>query len=149
MANKIKIKVRKFGMEDMPEVLEIEKRSFKDPYDMSTFLYFWGVEPEGFFVAEADGKVVGYVIASSHDGEIVSISVLPEFRRRGIGRRLMEEAMEYLEEKGVRRIELIVGVGNVEAIRFYEGLGFKKVSIIPRYYSDGEDGIKMVKTLDS
>lgn len=144
----VEIKVRKFRIEDMPEVLEIEKRSFKNPYDIQTFLYLWAVEPEGFFVAEVDGKVVGYVIASSRKGEIVSIAVMPELRRRGIGRRLMKEAMGYLERKGVKRVELMVRIGNVGAIKFYEGLGFKKVCIIPKYYLD-EDGIKMVRTLNS
>lgn len=139
--------MRKFEFEDISRILEIERRSFKDPYDISTFLLFWALDPDGFLVAEVNGSVVGYVIASHRDEEIVSIAVMPEFRRKGVGRRLMEEAMEYLKGKGARKAELMVRVGNVGAIKFYEGLGFEKVGVVPKYYGN-EDGIKMVRMLD-
>ena len=141
--------IRRFEPKDIPEVLKIERASFKDPYEMSTFLYLWKVEPEGFLVAEVKGKVIGYVMAYSRDeeGEIVSISVMPEFRRKGIGRKLMEEAIEYLKGKGVTKVGLEVRKGNEEAIDFYERLGFEKAYSIPKYYPDGEDGVKMVRCL--
>jgi ribosomal-protein-alanine N-acetyltransferase len=142
--------IRRFELKDIPQVLRIERTSFKNPYDISTFLYFWEAEPEGFLVAEMRGRVVGYVMASSRngEGEILSISVMPEFRRKGIGRRLMERAIEYLRGKGVDRIGLEVREGNEEAIKFYEKLGFKRAYKIPKYYPDGEDGIRMIRCLN-
>ncbi|RLG59523.1 ribosomal-protein-alanine N-acetyltransferase [Candidatus Geothermarchaeota archaeon] len=146
------VKIRKFRVEDIKKILKLERECFKEPYDFLTFIYFWRRDPNGFLVAEADNDVIGYVIANSRffrkeEGEIVSIAVKPKYRRKGIGKRLMLEAIRYLKSKGVKRVGLEVREGNKEAISFYELIGFKKAYVIPRYYSDGENAVKMFKQI--
>ena len=138
--------LRRCMKKDLDQVFQIERICFKHPYDYSTFLYFLMREPDGFYVAEENGRIIGYVISSSRSGKgtIVSIVVLPEFRRRGIGSKLMIEGLNFLSKR-VDYMELQVKVSNIEAISFYRKLGFKEVGLIPNYYQDGEDALIMSK----
>ncbi len=141
--------VRKFEPKDLNRVYEIECKSFKDPYHVMFLLNLYELYSETFFVAEMDGFVIGYVISRKVDGRahIIAIAVDPVHRGMGIGRGLMEASMRAFESRVVREVYLEVRVSNVQAIRFYESLGFQKKGLLRCYYSDGEDGILLKKSL--
>ncbi len=85
---------------------------------------------------------------SARVGHVISIAVLQEHRRRGIGSALMREALKIFEEKyDVDSVYLEVRVSNQPAINMYEKFGFVKARIIRGYYRDGEDAYVMVKRL--
>ena len=85
---------------------------------------------------------------SARVGHVISIAVLQEYRRRGIGSALMSEALNIFEEKyDVDSVYLEVRVSNQPAINMYEKFGFVKARIIRGYYRDGEDAYVMVKRL--
>jgi len=85
---------------------------------------------------------------SARVGHVISIAVLQEYRRRGIGSALMSEALKIFEEKyDVDSVYLEVRVSNQPAINMYERFGFVKARIIRGYYRDGEDAYVMVKRL--
>ncbi len=149
--------IRRARREDLPAVIVINRVALPENYPEWFFqdhLERWG---DAFYVAEAGGKVVGYVMsrveygASLFDarrlvrkGHIVSIAVLPGYRRRGIGTALMKAALRALRERyGCEEVYLEVRVSNEPAIRLYEKLGFRKVRVIPMYYMDGEDAYVM------
>jgi ribosomal-protein-alanine N-acetyltransferase len=140
--------LRRCKEKDLDKVLQIERICFRHPYDYFTFLYFLMRKTDGFYVAEENGRIIGYVISSVRDGKgnIVSIAVLPEFRRKGIGSRLMEESLNFLSKK-VDYVELQVGVSNKEAIGLYRRLGFEEVGFVPNYYLNGEDALIMSKDI--
>jgi len=129
--------IRAFELKDLIQVVEIEKSSFpRTAYDPSTLLF---LSQYYRFLVYDDGKILGYVIYDPKDGHIISIAVLPESRRKGIGRGLVEEVF-----KECKRAWLEVRVSNEGAQRFYEKLGFKKKGKIERYYGD-EDALIMVR----
>ena len=81
-------------------------------------------------------------------GHVISIAVLQEYRRRGIGSALMSEALKIFEKKyDVDSVYLEVRVSNQPAINMYEKFGFVKARIIRGYNRDGEDAYVMVKRL--
>src|SRR5207247_1267806 len=67
------------------------------------------------------------------------------WRRRGFGRQIMDAFVQRCAMRGLRRIELEVRISNEEAIRFYKRYGFDIAAVLPKFYTDGEDGFKMVK----
>ncbi len=153
--------IRKARKEDIPMVMYINRVSLPENYPEWFFeehLERWG---EAFYVAEIDGKVVGYVMSRVEfgapyvaegsivkKGHIVSIAVLEGYRRRGIGRKLMENALRSLREiYECKEAYLEVRVSNLPAIRLYEKLGFRKIRVIPMYYLDGEDAYLMARPL--
>ena len=80
-----------------------------------------------FFVAEAEGTVVGSVMAGydGHRGWIYSLAVLPEYRRRGVGSRLVRHAEEHLKLLGCSKINLQIMQGNEAVEAFYRKLGYQ------------------------
>jgi diamine N-acetyltransferase len=77
--------------------------------------------------AEDSGAIIGYAVATvSADGtgEINSIFVEGEYRARGVGRALMEQALAWLSEAGCDEISIRVAEGNEETFRFYRRFGF-------------------------
>ncbi len=84
------------------------------------------------YIWEEDGQAVGVanVLRRGDTAQWVigNVSVLPEYRRRGIARALVEASVEYARERGAARIMLDVVDGNVPAMRLYETLGFERFS---------------------
>jgi ribosomal protein S18 acetylase RimI-like enzyme len=80
-------------------------------------------------------------------GELITIDVLPEFRRARVGWQLHHALEDWLRAGGGRSIELHVAVGNTAAIRFYERLGYRTVARIPQYYLETIDAWQMEKLL--
>ncbi len=84
----------------------------------------------------------------SKAGHVISIAVLPEYRRLGIASALLKNAMKILKEVyDCSEVFLEVRVSNTPAINLYEKLGFMKVDRIKRYYIDGEDAYLMAREL--
>lgn len=93
------------------------------------------VRGKGFlFVAKIGTKPIGFCTSSIFEiplevsklmGSINDLYVLPEFRRRGVGRKLMVASLRKLKAKGVEAVRLSVLKENRVAVRLYEKLGFK------------------------
>lgn len=144
------LKVEEFKLSDLSRILEIERSSFGlEAYSKETFIYWYLRSPEFFLVARVNNYIVGYIIADVHrlEGHIVSIAVDNSFRRRGIGKLLVENVLNRMKLKNVRIVKIEVKDKNFVGISFWKSLGFHKVGKIPNYYPDGSDAIVMEKEL--
>ncbi|MFU8651982.1 ribosomal protein S18-alanine N-acetyltransferase [Methanotorris formicicus] len=142
------IGIRRFRLEDLDRVEEIEKQSFKKIYPRFLLIHLYTNFPDGFIVAEIDGHIVGYIIGTIEwgNGHIISIAVDRKFRNRGIGSILIEYLEKYFFERcNVKYIVLEVRVSNKKARMFYYKRGYVDKRFLPKYYDDGEDAILMVK----
>jgi len=143
--------VRPAKLFDMPEIVRIERVSFREQYPRGVFLIFLENNPDTFLVAEYNGKVIGYVMAYLRpdlEGHVMSIAVDPDYRGRGIGSALLSEVIERLAARGAKWIGLEVRVSNENAIKLYERFGFKKIKRVIGYYSDGEDAYYMLLPIE-
>ena len=87
-------------------------------------------------VACAGERDIGYCITTidkENRGELDSLFIDEDYRRVGLGRRLAESAVEWLKAEGAHPIFLTVVVGNDEAVRFYETLGFYPRTVVMVY----------------
>jgi ribosomal-protein-alanine N-acetyltransferase len=71
------------------------------------------------------------------EGEILSVAVVHECRRRGIARQLLEEALRHAYRDGARTIHLEVEDSNLAAIRLYRAMEFRESGKRPGYYGQG------------
>lgn len=95
------------------------------------------------FVAEVDGKLVGYTSGCPNDPEediidtsisfhIDDLVVTSSLRGQGIGKKLLDHIADYAKEKGYTSIELNVLAANTEAQQFYRGQGFDDYELVLR-----------------
>ncbi|ACX73567.1 ribosomal-protein-alanine acetyltransferase [Methanocaldococcus vulcanius M7] len=140
--------IRKFSSKDLDAVEKIEKEAFTNPYPTSLLIGFWSMYPDCFYVAEIDGKVVGYILGSMEwgNGHIISLAVKKEYRGLGIGKILLKTLENYyFNTAKCNYIVLEVRVSNTVARKFYYKMGYKDRKLLPNYYEDGEDAILMIK----
>ena len=93
---------------------------------------FGWVAPEG-----------GFVLArvAADEAEVLTLAVLPEQRRHGLGRALLDQAMRTAGEQGARAMFLEVAEANRAARALYDGAGFLEVGRRRRYYRGGGDAL--------
>jgi ribosomal-protein-alanine acetyltransferase len=121
---------------DVAAIVAIERECFSDPWTPAGITETIQYETARAFVAESGGSSVGYVMAriSGEEGEILNLAVLPKYRRQGIARCLLEEALIAAAAAGVREAYLEVRQSNAEAIALYQAHGFRPVGIRSDYY---------------
>jgi ribosomal-protein-alanine N-acetyltransferase len=124
------VSVRPFKPGDLDGVLAVEELAFDQlwRYDAPGFLDIAREYPY-FVVAEDKAGVVGYQFNALDQttGYLVRIAVHPRAQGRGVGPRLLAEAVEYFARAGVTRILLNTQEDNVRAHRLYEWFGFERV----------------------
>lgn len=136
--------IRRCRLTDLGDILEIERRSFPDAYDRAIFVQLLALEPDGFLVAERDGRLLGYLAAVSDgkDAMVYSIAVSESARRTGVGSALMETELRYLSTRA-EQVHLQVSVNNDPAIALYKLFSFVEVGRAKKYYPNGDDAIIM------
>lgn len=144
--------IREYQPSDFDALCAIDHQCFSESVAYSSEEMALGLAEPGAFalVAEESGRVSGFALFCHERrdlGHVVTIDILPEFRRKGLGRELMEMGERRLNGDGVSRIVLEVDVRNEQAIGFYERLGFVIRRRLPRYYADGADALLMEKPL--
>jgi ribosomal-protein-alanine N-acetyltransferase len=155
--------IRVFKLDDLERVMYINSKALPENYSSYFYRDLYTKYPETFLVAEIEGEIQGYIMCRVERGwskkgrlsparlcHIVSIAVMEEYRRRGIGSELIIQAMA----RGRRVYDcdegyLEVRVSNEPAITLYSKLNFSKVKRNYGYYLDGEDAWVMAANLDS
>lgn len=138
--------------EDLAEVLAIEVVSFSTPWTEEMFTNDLAGEVPGVTlvarlpVAGAPSVIVGYVCVWVVGDElhVNNLAVHPRWRRRGIARVLVREALGHGERLGVRVAFLEVRASNAAAQRLYRDFDFEPVGLRRRYYTHPvEDAVVM------
>jgi ribosomal-protein-alanine N-acetyltransferase len=125
------VKLRPVQKRDIPALLAIEEACFEDfwRYDALSFEDIAATHPY-FVVAELNGNVVGYQFNALEDefGYLIRIAVHPSVNGKGVGVRLMSEAITFFQQAHVLRIMLNTQDDNVRAHRLYEWFGFVRIN---------------------
>jgi len=144
MMDFIMLKIREFVQGDDEEVwLRIGNESFKeyDDFRPSTMedMEIWekdpGFDPVGMFIAELNGEAIGGIQAyvdkkrEEKKGFIRALGVLPEFRRRGIGRELTERAINSLRERGMKTAQCWIRDDKTPCKYLFESMGFDLIRV--------------------
>jgi ribosomal-protein-alanine N-acetyltransferase len=133
------IRIRPFSLEDLKQILEIEREAFpKTGYPKDVILNYAKRLPDGFIVVETGEQIVGYMIFDQ-TGHVYSAAVRPSHRRRGFGRKLFLHA----SEQSYGKLWLEVRSKNTGAIGFYQRIGMRIVGRVEGYYH-GDDALIMI-----
>ena len=142
--------IREMRKEDVPAIAELEKICFSDPWSENSIASELHNPLSYWLVAEDKGRVAGYVGSQAvlDSADMMNIAVSPEFRRCGIGEKLIKSLILHLQKENIRMLLLEVRVSNEPAISLYTKLGFEQVGRRPRYYHNPrEDALILRKEL--
>jgi ribosomal protein S18 acetylase RimI-like enzyme len=88
-------------------------------------------DPDLFLLAIESGEIIGSVLGGfdGRRGIVYHLAVTEAYRRRGVGEMLMNALEQSLRDKGCLRCYLLVTRDNVDAIHFYEALGWERMDL--------------------
>ncbi len=142
--------IRPFRVTDIEQVIYISNMSLKENYDAELFFNISESWNGTFLVAVSDNMVSGFInglMESDCISRILMLAVHPDYRFQGIGEALLKNFTAIISSWGAKKILLEVRPSNLTAVGFYRKRGFKTIGIVKNFYSDGENGIKMIKSL--
>jgi ribosomal-protein-alanine N-acetyltransferase len=145
--------VRPLTAAQLDECWRLDHRCFVDgeAYSRETFEYLLtSPESVSYRAVTPDGTMVGFIVGivePDSTGHITTLGVAPEHRRRGVAQRMLFKVEEGFRRRGVRITRLEVRSVNTGAQDLYLKLGFAVTQRLPRYYSNGGDGLLMIKSL--
>jgi [ribosomal protein S18]-alanine N-acetyltransferase len=149
----VNVKLRNYKPEDFDALYEIDQVCYDQEVayskrELKAYLRFKGSE---CVVAEAENEIAGFCISARREkqGYIVTIDVLPEYRRSQIGTQLLAEIERRLAEAGAREVTLETATDNSSAVAFWKRHGYRNLGIRQGYYPNGRDAYAMMKCLDS
>ena len=145
------ITLRNFEPEDFETLYEIDQACYEPEVayskrELRAYLRFSGSD---CLVAEAEKQIAGFCISARREesGYIVTIDVLPQFRREHVGTKLLDEIERRLGANGVREVALETATDNDSAVAFWTKHGYRNRGIKKDYYPGGRDAFAMSKTL--
>ena len=125
-----------FAAEIAQHIFEERKKAFESPLKKQHHI--------SLARDKATDIVIGYCVSSisiEEHGEIESIYVEPDYRKKGVGDALMRRALHWLDKKKVKRKVLSVAAGNEDVIGFYNGYGFYPRTTILQQIEQGKETI--------
>ena len=128
------IEIRHLESDDLPFVANLEKMLFSDPWSMESLEEEIAFPFGKSYILLENGTPCAYGLfrLMAGEGEVLRIGTCPEHRRKGFARALMEHFLSHSSEK----VFLEVRAGNAPARSLYEAVGFREISVRPRYYRD-------------
>lgn len=151
------MKLREYRPDDFERLVEIDQACFVEgiAYSRREMKYHLDRPLAIRIVGESDGLVKGFIVADRFRprrsqqcmGQIITIDVLPEARRTGLGSKLLSAAEEKLVESGCTYVSLETAVDNFPALKFYKKHGYTALKVLPDYYLDSVDALLMGKKL--
>lgn len=161
----VSFRIRQVQMADFDTLWRIDQACFDPQLAYSRpELVFYMHRPGAFtLVAEEDGGkaagngghakaapgILGFIVAETRrkTGHIITIDVIAEARRAGVGSALLSAAEAHLQQVGAITVVLETPTNNEAAIRFYKQKGYFVEKTVPRYYSNQLDALVMTKDL--
>src|SRR5918998_4494792 len=146
--------IRPLTVAQLDECWRLDQRCFIDgeAYSRETFEYLLtSADSVSYRAVTPEGSMVGFIVGlvePQHTGHITTLGVAPEHRRRGIAERMLMRVEESFRRRHVRTIRLEVRSVNSGAQNLYRNLGYTVTQRLPRYYSNGGDGLLMIKSIE-
>jgi len=138
----MQIEYREANCADASGIYNVETQCFSSPWSLDSIIDDLCDNALARYVVAVEGeRIVGFCGLHEilDEGHITNAAVLPSFRRRGVGKKLIEALFSFTENT-IDRYTLEVRAGNRAAISLYKRLGFKTLGVRKAYYADnGED----------
>ena len=139
---------------DLPQVMELERLAFPNPWTPGLFLHELKLSFSRLHLArkgDSGGRLLGYVCwwIVGDDVHILNLAVHPDARRGGTGRALVQRVLDDAATHRAASVSLEVGHRNEAASALYRSMGFTEIGLRRNYYGQGEDAVIMERRLSA
>ncbi|HEK84738.1 MAG: ribosomal protein S18-alanine N-acetyltransferase [Candidatus Saccharicenans sp.] len=140
--------------DDLPEVLEIERLCFSNPWSQETFrgeIQNKAISFPLVIIDKGSKRIIGHIVfwQVRDEAQINNVAIHPDFQGQGWGELALRYVLGKLRESGVHFVSLEVRVSNQPAIKLYRKLGFQILGVRKDYYTNPqEDAYLMGLMLD-
>lgn len=136
-----KLILKKLDLEDIYGVHEVSSLSLKESWSLNAIRKELSNKFARYIVCKEDNKVIGFAGAwfIAYEGQITNIAVHPDYRGKGIGKKLMESLISSLKEENCIAITLEVRESNEVAKNLYKSFGFLSEGIRKNFYEDNKE----------
>jgi ribosomal-protein-alanine N-acetyltransferase len=138
------INFREANVLDIPILVSLDRQFFPHTaWPSEQFRAEIGKPTRMFLIAESNEQLVAYAGAflpnAGGEGDIMTIAVAPEYRRKGIAKELISRLESWAKARGAIAMMLEVDVSNLDAIMLYQNLGYESLNVRKNYYGYGRD----------
>lgn len=139
------ILIRSMSISDLEQIKDNLEIDFDEFWNYNVFKQELENPNSEYFVAILNETVVGFagIWTAVDDIHITNIVTKKNFRKQGIGKKLLEHLIKISKQKNLSSLTLEVNEKNKPAIKLYEQYNFKKIGIRKNYYKQNENAIIM------
>ena len=150
MAATLSISFRPMRVADIATVLDIERRTYPEPWSEGVFRDELSQPGRVYLVAEVEGEMIGFagLMLVEEDAHVTTLAVDAAIRQRSVGTQLMLELIAAGLDRGARNLTLEVRATNEGAQRLYSRFGMSAVGVRKHYYRDDDAVIMWVTDID-
>jgi len=134
------MRIRLLTRADISAVSQIDnawdKTVFADCFSVD--YYGWVLELNWGVNTEIVGFIIILLHASIHEAQLMNIAIHPDYQRRGLASRLLQQAIDFAKAKQIKQLLLEVRVSNSAAIEFYKKWGGKQIAVREGYYPSAQ-----------
>lgn len=145
------VAIRQYEARDFTALYKLDQTCFPPGISYSKFSlqYFVNLPAADCLVAEDRKTIAGFILAESNPplAHIITLDVAPNYRRTGLGSRLLVEMEKHFRYKEVHSVLLETAVDNQTAIAFWQHHGYRTEAVLKRYYLARVDAYEMRKRL--
>ena len=149
----MEIRIETASVKLLDKLFKIEEQCFdEEAFTKRQIAYLLSDYNTIALAAKADSEIAGFILAQieiENDtlfGHIITINVVPAFRKKGIGRKMLQEIEDTFKQKGITECQLEVREDNKAALKLYQNSGYQKIGRLEKYYGKTH-GLYLTKTL--
>jgi ribosomal-protein-alanine N-acetyltransferase len=145
----VRLVIEPMGLDDVPAIQAIEEASFTTPWPPDAYRSELQTNRMAHYLVARVGETVaayGGMWLMVDEAHITTFAVHPDWRRQGIGERLLLAFLDIALDRAAHEATLEVRLSNLAARRLYEKYGFRPVGLRPNYYSDDHEDALIMTT---
>jgi ribosomal-protein-alanine N-acetyltransferase len=145
--------IQKMDIQDLDEVFSIEAASSQAPWSKNSFAEEIQNPFAHCFVIrggnESGQHVIGFICFRNviEESELLEIAVHPDYRKMGIGKKLMQFYIDFSRRKGIQTFYLEVNASNQSAIQLYQAFTYQFLGVKKKFYQGKSDALLMRKRI--
>jgi ribosomal-protein-alanine N-acetyltransferase len=149
----MEIRIETASIKLLDKLFKIEEQCFdQEAFTKHQIAYLLSDYNTIALAAKVENEIAGFIIGQieiENDtlfGHIITINVVPAFRKKGIGSKMLQEMEVILKQKGIGECHLEVREDNSSALKLYKNNGYQKIGILEKYYGKAH-GLCLKKNL--